>query len=117
MDQNSPDNIFSLISYLAREQYGASPLLFGQYYTAPQTDVVEGRMQYITEGGRYVETTPRMKAEFHPDFTGFFPRMWSNSSQGHIREYERWGNVTGRQVRVTRDGETEMISVPLSGKT
>jgi hypothetical protein len=116
MDQNSPDNIFSLISYLAREQYGASPLLFGQYYTAPQTDVVEGRMQYITEGGRYVETTPRMKAEYHPDFTGFFPRMWSSSSQGHVREYERWGNVTGRQVRVTRDGETEIIIRPTFGE-
>jgi hypothetical protein len=56
--------------------------LHGQYYTAPQTDVVEGRMQYIREGGRYVETTPRMKAEYHPELTGFFPRMWSSSSRG-----------------------------------
>ncbi len=112
MDQNSPDNIFSLISYLGREQYGAAPLLFGQYYSAPQTDVKDGRMQYIMEDGRYVETTPRLEAEHHSDFTGLFPRMWSSSSQGHIREYERWGRVQGRQVRVTIDGEPRMIVRP-----
>ncbi len=112
MDQNSPDNIFSLISYLGREQYGTAPLFYGQYYSAPQTGVRDGRMQYIMEDGRYVETTPRLVAEHHPDFTGFFPRMWSDSSPGHIREYERWGMVRGRQVRVTVDGETQMITRP-----
>ena len=115
MDQNSPDNVFSLISYLAREQYGASPLLYGQYYSAPQTDVREGRMQYIMEDGRYVETTPRISAVHHPDFTGLFPRMWS-SQDSHIREYERWGMVQGRQVRVTIDGEPRMIVRPTFGE-
>ncbi len=115
MDQNSPDNVFSLISYLAREQYGASPLLYGQYYSAPQTDVKDGRMQYIMQDGRYVETTPRISAEYHPDFTGFFPRMWS-SQDSHIREYERWGMVKGRQVRVTLDGEPQMIVRPTFGE-
>ncbi|MFO7924374.1 MAG: DUF2723 domain-containing protein [Bacteroidales bacterium] len=112
MDQNSPNNVFNLISYLAREQYGTSPLFYGQYYSAPQTDVTEGRMQYIMEDGRYVETNPRMEAEYHPEFTGFFPRMWSSSNPAHIREYEQWGMVKGRQVRVTIDGETQMIVRP-----
>lgn len=116
MDQNSPNNVFSLISYLAREQYGTNPLFYGQYYTAPQTNVVEGRMQYIMEDGRYVETTPRIKAEYHPEFTGFFPRMWSSSSEGHIREYERWGMVKGRQIRVNIDGEPEMVMRPTFGE-
>ena len=116
MDQNSPDNVFTLISYLAREQYGAAPLLHGQYYSAPQIDVKEGRMQYVKEDGRYVETTPRISAEYHPEFTGIFPRMWSSSSQGHIREYERWGMVRGRQVRVTVDGEPQMIVKPTFGE-
>ncbi len=111
MDQNSPNNVFRLISYLAREQYGASPLFYGQYYSAPQTETKEGRMQYIMEDGRYVETTPRLEAEYHPDLTGFFPRMWS-SQPNHIREYQRWGMVEGRNVRVTRDGETETVTRP-----
>ena len=111
MDQNSPNNVFRLISYLAREQYGASPLFFGQYYSAPQTSVKEGRMQYIMEDGRYVETTARIDAEYHSELTGFFPRMWSNN-QSHIREYQRWGMVEGRQVRVTIDGEQSSVVRP-----
>ncbi len=111
MNQNAPNNVFRLISYLAREQYGASPLFFGPYYTAPQTGVKEGRMQYIMEDGRYVETTPRATAEHHPELTGFFPRMWSNTPS-HIREYQRWGMVEGRQVRVTVDGEPQVVTRP-----
>jgi hypothetical protein len=99
---------FPLISYLAREQYGANPLFYGQYYSAPQTDIVGGRMQYIMEDGRYVETTPRIQANTIPNFTGFFPGCGA-TSPSHIREYERWGMVEGRQVRVTVDGEPRML--------
>jgi len=35
MDENNPENIFSLLSYLNREQYGDRPLLFGQYFNTP----------------------------------------------------------------------------------
>jgi hypothetical protein len=38
MDQNNPDNVFSLLSYLNREQYGSRPLIHGQYYDAPLTN-------------------------------------------------------------------------------
>lgn len=34
MNQNSPDNVFDLASYLSREQYGETPLLYGPAYTA-----------------------------------------------------------------------------------
>ena len=34
MDQNSPEDIFTLGSYLSREQYGERPLLYGQAYTS-----------------------------------------------------------------------------------
>ena len=34
MDQNSPEDIFTLGSYLSRDQYGDSPLLYGQAYTS-----------------------------------------------------------------------------------
>jgi hypothetical protein len=115
MNQNAPDNVFRLISYLAREQYGDSPLFFGPYYSAPQTGVIQGRMQYIMQDGRYVETTRRAAAEYHPELTGFFPRMWSNSPS-HIREYQRWGMVEGRQIRVNVDGEPRTVVRPTFGE-
>ncbi len=35
MDENNPENIFALLSYLNREQYGDRPLLSGQYWGTP----------------------------------------------------------------------------------
>ena len=34
MDQNSPEDIFSLGTYLNREQYGQKPLLYGEAFTS-----------------------------------------------------------------------------------
>ena len=34
MDQNSPEDIFTLGSYLSRDQYGYRPLIYGQAYTS-----------------------------------------------------------------------------------
>ena len=42
MDQNNPDNLFSLRYYLTREQYGEAPLLFGSTYNAPAKLKVDG---------------------------------------------------------------------------
>ncbi|MDE6236225.1 MAG: DUF2723 domain-containing protein [Muribaculaceae bacterium] len=37
MNQNAPDNVFDLASYLNREQYGENPLIYGQtLYSSPQ---------------------------------------------------------------------------------
>ena len=44
MDQNSPDNVFSLKYYLNREQYGDRPLLYGQTYNAPVKLKIQGNM-------------------------------------------------------------------------
>ena len=35
LDENNPENVFTLLSYLNREQYGDRPLLFGQYWNSP----------------------------------------------------------------------------------
>lgn len=35
MDENNPENLFTLLSYLNREQYGDRPLLSGQYWNTP----------------------------------------------------------------------------------
>jgi hypothetical protein len=44
MDQNSPDNVFSLRYYLNREQYGDRPLIYGPVYNAPVKLRIEGNM-------------------------------------------------------------------------
>jgi len=36
MDENNPENLFALLSYLNREQYGDRPLLSGHYFNTPE---------------------------------------------------------------------------------
>ena len=55
IDENSPDNVFSLLSYINRDQYGDSPLLYGPYYNAPVTAQKDGKAIYYQnkETGKY----------------------------------------------------------------
>ncbi len=39
MDQNSPEDIFSLGTYLNREQYGSHPLFYGEAFTSEPVDI------------------------------------------------------------------------------
>jgi hypothetical protein len=112
MNQASPDDVFSLLSYLNREQYGERPLVHGQYYSAPSENSEEGRPYYIQENGRYVISGYRPKSVYAAEFTGLFPRMYSNS-ESHIREYQRWGRVKGNRIRYTNpSGESEVLIKP-----
>ena len=52
MDQNSPEDIFTLGSYLSRDQYGDRPLFYGQAYTSQVAFDVEGQLQAAHEAGR-----------------------------------------------------------------
>ncbi|MBK8615129.1 MAG: DUF2723 domain-containing protein [Flavobacteriales bacterium] len=38
IDENNPENVFNLVSYLNREQYGDRPLLMGQFWDSPMAD-------------------------------------------------------------------------------
>ena len=94
MNENCPDNGFSLLSYLNREQYGDSPLVYGNYYNA---DVIDQKQlyTYIPQDGRYIEVTKTNPEYIYDDeHCGFFPRMWSQS-QSHISGYKSWANIDG----------------------
>ena len=101
MDENSPDNVFALGSYLSREQYGDTPLLYGpaysseldyepkgEYYVAKQE---EGSPIYhfdtVSTGQRYATIGHRTKFVFKDNM--WFPRMHSRQ---HAQAYEAWMN-------------------------
>ncbi len=97
MDQNSPDNVFSLLGYLNREQYGDRPLFFGRYYNTPLDDrepYVKGRPYYVQEDGKYVISDRREKPQFNSDYCTFLPRMYSREQQ-HIEDYKQWAGIKG----------------------
>ena len=86
------DNIFNLLSYINREQYGETPLITGQFFTANLESEVEGAMQYRIDGNEYVETVRKSKPVWDKKQSGFFPRMWSNQ-QNHISFYKSWSSL------------------------
>jgi hypothetical protein len=119
MDQNSPDNVFSLLGYLNREQYGDRPLVFGPYYNTPldsENPYVNDKPYYIQKDGKYVVADMRQKPNYDSRFTTFFPRMWSRQSD-HIADYKGWANITGKPVTYTdEEGQTQTIQLPTFGE-
>lgn len=98
MDENNPENVFSFLSYLNREQYGDRPIVYGQYYTAKVTEYAEGAMTYAKVKGadKYVETGPKSNPVYDPADCTIFPRMYSNQG-GHIDRYKAWAGIQGDQ--------------------
>lgn len=112
MDQNDPENVFSLLYYLNREQYGQSPLFHGQYYNAPVKEVSEGKKIYSKVDDRYEVTHRRQKVIYDERFLTVFPRMWSNDPD-HVEAYQKWGKIKGIPVSVTnRNGEQQVLRKP-----
>lgn len=121
MDQNSPDDVFSLMGYLNREQYGERPLIYGQNYNSPldrkAMESDKGKPLYIKKEGRYVVAEYRPEYKYDSNTTLPFPRMYSRDGR-HIEEYKRWTNLKGRPVRIQDDatGQMKTIQVPTFGE-
>ncbi len=119
MDQNNPDNVFSLLSYLNRDQYGSRPLGYGQYYNAPldsKDPYIQGNPTYIKKNGHYVIAEYKQIPNYDSKFCTIFPRMYSSNAE-HVQEYKNWANIKGTPVPTTnRQGEPETLMKPTFGE-
>ena len=113
MDQNSPEDIFTLGSYLSRDQYGDRPLFYGQAYTSEYQADSDGRVEMSKgapiyerkektskdEKDSYYIVSTKDKPKYVSDQCMFFPRMYD---RGHAGAYEDWmGGVKGKTVQST----------------
>jgi len=120
IDENSPEDAISLLSYLNREQYGTWPIFHGQYFNAPVVEYDDGNPVYIKDvkKGKYVITDERKNTipVYDSKFTTLFPRMWSDQKPAHVRTYKQYMKK-GEKVRVTKaDGSSEVIVKPTFGE-
>ena len=112
LNENQPENPFSLLYFLNREQYGERPLFRGPYFNAPVIDYKNGKPKYVLENGKYKISTYNLERVYDPRFITLFPRMWSEQSE-HEPVYREWGKITGTPVSVTtQSGEKEIIKKP-----
>lgn len=106
-----PDNIYSLIDYLNREQYPKRPLLYGENYSSVVQGVKERKTRYFN-GKEYEETDLPSEYVYAPETCSVFPRMYS-SDPGHEEAYKSWVNIKGRKVRVNNGaGNAETVTIP-----
>jgi len=96
-NENQPDNAFSLVRYLSREQYGSSPLVYGQYFDAPYDTYIPKYWALV--GDKYVKVDGPVAPRYKSSGKMLFPRMWSYSSDGRYEEfYESYMNGNGHSV-------------------
>ena len=114
IDEGSPDNVFSLLSYINRDQYGDAPLLYGQYFNAPQVGTKEGEPIYYQnkETGVYEKIGNKTIYEYDKRFCGFFPRMYSDTRPNFANQYQAWA---GRNNGPTYTVNGETITRPSFG--
>lgn len=116
MDQNSPNNVYGMLAYLNREQYGDRPLVKGQYYNSPldaKEQYVHDKNEWIVKDGKYVIANERQKPKYDSRFTTVFPRMWSKTDSKHIEAYKEWGKIKGEQLTYKApNGENQTIVLP-----
>lgn len=96
-NENQPDNAFSLVRYLSREQYGKTPLLYGPYFGAPYASL-ENSEYWTLLNGKYKKVTGPIEAEYSSSGKMLFPRMWNNQDDKYIRFYESYMNGKGTFV-------------------
>ena len=94
-NENQPDNAFSLVRYLSREQYGRTPLLYGQYFDAPYE--VRTRTYWAPIDGKYHKVAGPAEAAYKPQGKMLFPRMWSSDSK-HVKFYESYMQGKGTKI-------------------
>ncbi len=124
MDQNSPEDIFTLGEYLGREQYGTRPLFYGPAFSSKVAlDVKDGYCvprqsetgsKYVRkektspdEKDSYIELPGRIEYEYAQNM--LFPRMYSSS---HAPLYKQWVDIKGYDVPYDQCGEMVMVNMP-----
>lgn len=117
MNQNAPDNVFSLASYLNREQYGDRPLFYGMTLNSePVYQIANGVQQPVVKEGKALYEKTVKSSDDEPDsytLTGYkkdytmtpelnmlFPRIYS-STDPHPDAYRDWIGMRGRPVEAT----------------
>ena len=128
MNQNAPSDIFTLRSYLAREQYGKTPLLYGQTFASEvKRENQGGNCSPVTKEGeavwsrvikkdknekdKYYISRHDVDYEYVDELSMLFPRMYSNVDS-HVGAYKEWSQFKGEPVKFNRCGENVTVMKP-----
>ena len=95
-NEYQPDNPFTLVRYLGREQYGSNPLVYGQYFDAPYE--IESTTYWAPMGDKYIKAEGPGNIKYMSEGKMLFPRMWNGSDPKYINFYKAYMGDGGRRV-------------------
>ena len=90
LNNSDPENAFSLLSYVNREQYGDRPLLYGQIFDSKPIDNKEGDIIYRKGKEKYENAGQKFERVY--DRNTLLPRMYSDDPQ-HVGFYRDWMGI------------------------
>lgn len=94
-NEYQPDNCFTLVRYLSREQYGKTPLIYGQYFDSPYE--LKTTKYWAPIDGRYKKVEGPVDAKYRAEGKMLFPRMHSSDAR-HTAFYEMYTGGKGKLV-------------------
>jgi len=100
-NENKPDNPFSLVSYLNRDQYGDKPLIYGEYFGAPYE--LEDGEYWVRLGDRYEKMPATPEIRYASEGKMLFPRMWDGRKEEYKEFYRSYIGNDGRKVKGTSE--------------
>ncbi len=97
-NEYQPDNPFTLVRYIGREQYGSNPLIYGETF-ASVLDDIKVPQYYNVYNGKYVKVDAPAQPVYTSDSKMLFPRMWSaGGGDQYVPFYEMYTKGKGRTI-------------------
>jgi len=99
INENAPKDAVALLTYLNREQYGSTPLIYGPYYTTQVKRNANGEPEYSystkyvkdTVNKKYTKIVRASSPKWDDSGCTLFPRMYStDDSRRHVQYYKMW---------------------------
>ena len=110
-NEYQPDNPYTLIRYLGREQYGDNPILYGQAYTSPYE--IKATPYWTPLDGKYYRAD-NVDASYPAGTKMLFPRMW-NGFDAKYKEFYKAYTTHPKTRRASIYGKNVNFQMPSMG--
>ncbi len=97
-NEYQPDNAFTLVRYIGREQYGSNPLIYGETF-ASMYEGIEVPQYYNVYNGEYYKVDSPAQPVYSAESKMLFPRMWSaGAGNQYVPFYEMYTGGEGKSM-------------------
>jgi len=111
LNNNHPDNVYSLSGYVNREQYVGNPLFYGPYFDSKPVDSKKGEVIYRKGVTKYEPAGSTYERIY--DRNTILPRIFSDEPR-HVAGYRNWLGLAESQSPTFLDNISFMFGHQIS---